>query len=246
MKGAPTALATKALSMVELVGGLAALVLTLALLSYLAADNPLYRIAAHLFIGLSAGYAVVLAWHTVIVPHLARLATLGPLGGSSDLLTAAITVLVSLVGVVGGILLLLKTLRIGTSLGSLVVAGVLGVGAAAAVGGAITGTLLPQTQAAWVSLLPVGQAADSFELAELIVQGVFMVTGTLATLGFFWYGGRAGLGSPVQRSPLARPVAAVGQVFIAVTFGVMYAGALAASVAVFAERLDAIFRIFEL
>ena len=34
--------------------------LTLALLSYLIADNPLYRIAVHLFIGLSAGYAVVL------------------------------------------------------------------------------------------------------------------------------------------------------------------------------------------
>jgi hypothetical protein len=36
----------------------------------------------------------------------------------------------------------------------------------------------------------------------------------------------------------------VGQVFIAVTFGVMYAGALAASVAIFAERLDAIAGIF--
>jgi hypothetical protein len=224
--------------MVELASGLAALLLTLALLSYLVADNALFRIAAHLFIGLSAGYAVVLAWHTVILPHLLRLATLG---SSSNLLTAAVTALVSLAGVIGGVLLLLKTLRVGTRLGSLVVAAMLGVGAAVAVGGAITGTLLPQTAASWVSLLPIDQG-DRF--VELAVEGVFLVTGTLATLGFFWYGGRAELGSPVQRTPLARPVAAVGQVFIAVTFGVMYAGALAASVAVFAERLDAIVGFF--
>jgi hypothetical protein len=228
--------------MLEFAGGLAALILTLALLSYVAADNPLYRVAAHLFVGLSAGYAVVLAWHTVIAPNLLRLTALG--GG--DWLSAALPALVSLIGTVGGVLLLLKTLRIGTRVGSLVVAGVLGVGAAVAVGGAITGTLLPQTAAAWVSLLPLDQAATGPDLAALVVEGLFLVVGTLATLGFFWYGGRAGLGSPVQRSPLARPVAAVGQVFIAVTFGVMYAGALAASVAIFAERLDAIVRIFEL
>jgi hypothetical protein len=224
--------------MVELASGLAALLLTLALLSYLVADNALFRIAAHLFIGLSAGYAVVLAWHTVILPHLLRLVTLG---SSGNLVTAAVTALVSLAGVIGGVLLLLKTLRVGTRLGSLVVAAMLGVGAAVAVGGAITGTLLPQTAASWVSLLPIDQG-DRF--VELAVEGVFLVTGTLATLGFFWYGGRAELGSPVQRTPLARPVAAVGQVFIAVTFGVMYAGALAASVAVFAERLDAIVGFF--
>jgi hypothetical protein len=225
--------------MPELAGGLAALILTLALLSYLVADNPLYRLAAHLFIGLSAGYAVVLAWHTVIAPSLLRLTAL-----SGDPLTAALPALVSLVGAVGGALLLLKTLRIGTRAGSLVVAGVLGVGAAVAVGGAITGTLLPQTAAAWVSLLPLNQAASGLDAAALVVEGLFLVVGTLATLGFFWYGGRAEMGSPAQRSPLARPVAAVGQVFIAVTFGVMYAGALAASVAIFAERLDAIVAVF--
>jgi hypothetical protein len=227
--------------MLELAGGVAALILTLALLSYLVADNPLYRVAAHLFVGLSAGYAVVLAWHTVIAPNLLRLAALG---GGGDLLSAALPALVSLIGTAGGVLLLLKTLRIGTRVGSLVVAGVLGVGAAVAVGGAITGTLLPQTAAAWVSLLPLDQAGAGLDLAALVVEGLFLVVGTLATLGFFWYGGRAGLGSPVQRSPLARPVAAVGQVFIAVTFGVMYAGALAASVAIFAERLDAIVSVF--
>lgn len=227
--------------MFEFASAIAALVLTLALLTYLVVDNPLYRAAAHLFVGLAAGYAVVLAWHTVILPHLRRLVTLG---SGADLVTLAVTALVSLAGLIGGVLLLLKTLHVDARLGTLVVAAMLGVGAAASVGGAITGTLLPQTAAAWVSLLPFDRPG---QFVELVVEGLFMIVGTLATLGFFWYGGRAGpLGSPVQRAPLARPVAAVGQIFIAVTFGVMYAGALAASVAVFAERLSAILAIFQL
>jgi hypothetical protein len=123
------------------------------------------------------------------------------------------------------------------------VALMLGVGAAVAVGGAITGTLIPQTGAAFVSLLPF-EAGDRW--LELAVEGALTVLGTLATLGFFWYGGRSEPGSPVQRAPLARPVAAVGEVFIAVAFGVVYAGALAASVAIFSERLAALAAVFGL
>jgi hypothetical protein len=44
----------------------------------------------------------------------------------------------------------------------------------------------------------------------------------------------------VERPGFIRPVAAVGQVFIGIAFGVMYAGALAASIAIFAERASAL------
>jgi hypothetical protein len=224
--------------MLELTSGILALLLTLAILSYLAADNPVYRVAAHLFVGVSAGYAAVLAWHTIIAPHLLGLVRLGS-GG--DLGAVVLTAMASVIGTLGGALLLLKAVRVAPRLGSLVVAAMVGVGAAVAVGGAITGTLIPQTGAAFVSLLPF-EAGDRF--FELVVEGLFTVVGALATLGFFWYGGRAEPGSPVQRAPLARPVAAVGQVFIAITFGVVFAGALAASIAIFAERLGAIASVF--
>jgi hypothetical protein len=220
--------------MAQIVGAIVALVLTLLLLSYLVADNPFYRIAAHLFIGLTSGYAVVLAWHTVIWPNLMSLVRVGR-GG--DVPTMLLTALAALLGGVGGVLLLLKTVHVGTRLGGLVVAAMLGVGAAVAVGGAITGTLIPQTGAAMVSLAP---AAQGRRVIEGVVEGVFTHIGPLGTRGIVWSGGKAEPGNPVERSPLARPVAAVGQVFIAITFGVMYAGALAASLAIFAERLTAI------
>lgn len=218
----------------ELISGLVALAFTLALFSYLVVDNPVYRVAAHLFVGVSAGYAAVLAWHAVIAPNLLVLARLGG-GGLQEL-----AVWSAAAGTTGGALLLLKSARVGQRVGALVVALMVGVGAAVAVGGAAIGTLIPQTGAAMVSLVPLG----SPQLAEGIVEAIFTVVGTLATLGFFWYGGRAEPGSPAARGPVSRPVAAVGQVFMAVAFGALYAGAIAASIAVFAERMQSIVSFF--
>jgi hypothetical protein len=44
--------------------------LTLALFSFLYKDNPAYKLAEHIFAGLSAGYYVGLIWDTVIVQQL--------------------------------------------------------------------------------------------------------------------------------------------------------------------------------
>ncbi len=43
---------------------------TLALFSFLYKDNPIYKVAEHIFAGLSAGYYVGLIWDTVIVQQL--------------------------------------------------------------------------------------------------------------------------------------------------------------------------------
>ncbi|MFH2057190.1 MAG: hypothetical protein ABIJ61_14625 [bacterium] len=43
---------------------------TLALFSFLYKDNPFYRVAEHIFAGLSAGYYVGLIWHSVIIQQL--------------------------------------------------------------------------------------------------------------------------------------------------------------------------------
>ncbi len=225
--------------MTEFVSGLLAALLTLAIFSYLVADNPVYRLAVHLFIGLSAGYAVVLAWYTVIQPQLVD--PLATLASASDPLAAAGALVGPLLAAVLGLLLLLKTMRIATRAGSLVVALMLGIGAAVAVGGAVSGTLIPQTEATFLSLIPMDQLAH---IVEKGIEGVFIVLGTVATLGFFYYGAQAEPGSPPERPALVRPVAITGQVFIGIAFGVLYAGAIAASLAILAERTEALWSLF--
>ncbi len=43
---------------------------TLATFSFLYKDNPLYKIAEHLVVGVSAGFFVMVLWHTTLVPNL--------------------------------------------------------------------------------------------------------------------------------------------------------------------------------
>ncbi len=219
--------------MLDLLGSVLAFGLTLCVFSYLLGDNPLYRIAVSLFVGAAAGYAVVIAYYNVIYPQMIAPISLGsllsfnfaligpPLG--AWLLTA---------------LLLLKLGQATTRLGSLATAFLVGVGAAVAVGGAVTGTLFPQASATFLSLLP-SDGFGGIDFEKAFGSGVIIV-GTLATLGFFYYGGTARPGGPAERPALARPVALVGQVFIGTAFGVMYAGALAASLAFFAQSVMSI------
>jgi len=44
--------------------------LTLCIYSFLYKDNPFYKFAEHLFVGVSAGYGVAITWYQVLVPYL--------------------------------------------------------------------------------------------------------------------------------------------------------------------------------
>jgi hypothetical protein len=119
---------------IELISALVGLILTLMVFSYLIGDNPLFRIAVYLFIGVASGYAATIVWHYVLVPKLFQsLTAFNPL---------------SIVPFVFGISLLAKLSPRISWIGNFAMAVLVGVGAAAAVGGALIGTLLPQAQAA--------------------------------------------------------------------------------------------------
>jgi hypothetical protein len=52
------------------VGVWVAALLTLCIFSFLYKDNPFYKFAEHLFVGVSAGYFIILNFWTVVVPNL--------------------------------------------------------------------------------------------------------------------------------------------------------------------------------
>lgn len=56
--------------MSEPLGNTIAAVLTLAIFSFLYKDNPVYKAAEHLFVGLAAGYFLALQYNQVLVPNL--------------------------------------------------------------------------------------------------------------------------------------------------------------------------------
>jgi hypothetical protein len=52
------------------IGTLVAAISTIAIFSFLYRDNPLYRLAEHVLIGLSVGFTLVLLWNSVLTPKM--------------------------------------------------------------------------------------------------------------------------------------------------------------------------------
>ena len=54
----------------DLIASFLASVLTIMVLSYLIGDNPLFKLAMYLLIGVAAGYVGAVAVHNVLIPGL--------------------------------------------------------------------------------------------------------------------------------------------------------------------------------
>lgn len=216
--------AVSSINIADLVSGGISFLLTLMVLSYLIGDNPLFRIAIYIFIGVSAGYVAAIAWHQVLYPRLVLPLLSASLGER----------LLLIIPLVLALLLLLKLSSRTASLGTLPMAFLVGVGAAVAIGGAVMGTIFPQTQASMnvFNLSTAGQ----YRL-ERIFEGAFLLVGTVTTLVYFQFGAKATAAGP-QRGKLVRFLSWVGQIFIAITFGVLFAGVFMAALTALIERLN--------
>lgn len=208
-----------------------AVILTLFVLSYLLGDNALYRLAEHLFVGIAAGYAAVVAFHSVLMPKL-----LVPLVES---LRAGNWVYfqLSLVPLGFGLLLLTKSFKRSRPvswLGSLSVALLLGVGAALAIRGALLGTLLPQVDA----IADITRYVPRYGPGLGVFSGIIVLVGTTGVLIHFNFGadrrGRlAGL-----RYRVVRTWGGLGRWFIFIAFGALLAMTFVSRLSLLAGRVQ--------
>jgi hypothetical protein len=202
--------------------------LTVSILSYLIGDNLFFRVAVHLLIGVSAGYIAAVAWNSVLWPQF-----FGRLVSVSGWLDPGVL-----------FLLLLTVLLIGRStprlsiLGGVPMAFLVGLGAAVVVGGALTGTLVPQLAASAASLSPFRSAAGQGLAFDpwTSLDRIIILVGALSTLAYFHFGASRRAGRPPQRPAWVQPWAWAGEIFLSITFGVLYAGALAATLTALIER----------
>jgi hypothetical protein len=219
-----------------------AALLTVFTLSYAFGDNPLFRGAAYLFVGVSAGYAAAVAVEDVLFPYLIdpilALAVGTPVIDPGEL------------AVRGGISVLLfaklspRTARLGNPVTALLV----GAGAALAIAGALQGTLIPQVGAARSVF-----DADTFELAlqggyygeaaGVLLQGFILLLATISTLAYFHFTASERGNQPPRRNILIDALAWVGRIFIAITLATLFSGVLLAALAALVERLGFLFSL---
>jgi hypothetical protein len=215
-------------SIVDLITAFFSFIFTLMILSYLIGDNPLFRLAIYIFVGVSAGYAASVAWQNVLWPKLFQPLMFGSMQER----------LLVLVPLTLGILLLAKLSPRSAALGNPAMAFLVGTGAAVAIGGAIFGTIFPQTLAT-INLFDTSGG----NLVEHLLESSIFLVGTVSALAYFHFGARESAAGPL-RNRLVNGLSWVGKFFIATTFGVLFAGAYAAAITALIERLFSIWNLF--
>jgi len=211
----------------DLIAGVLGLLLTVMVFSYLAGDKILFRLAMHLLIGVGAGYTAALLIQLVLIPYLVR----PLLSGSGEVFYLSLVVCVF-------ILLLLTTFFSRFNhLARLPLALLIGVIAAVSVFGLARGTLAPQMLAIInrfsPELLYEGNLPDWMGL----VKASTILLGVIAVLLYFdhhvgWPLGKA------STATLSENASGIGQIFIGISFGAIFAGVYATALLALIGRMD--------
>ena len=203
----------------ELIWTIVSFLLTLMVFSYLFGDNPVFRFVSALLIGVSAGYFFVILVFQVILPRLV-----------APILAGTTITLVPLL--LSGLLLLKLSPRL-AKFGNISMAFLVGTGAAVAIGGVLLGTLIGQMKGAIAAF-----GDQSSTPLYVILEASFMLLGTVASLVYFNFGARKTAKAGPKRGILTTIVSWIGQFFIAVTLGAVFAGVLTAAITALIERSD--------
>lgn len=207
----------------DLLWMLVSFVLTLMVFSYLFGDNSLFRFVSALFVGATTGYFFVILIFQVVLPRLV-----------APILNGSVITLIPLL--LSGLLLLKVSPKL-ASFGNISMAYLVGTGAAVAIGGAVMGTLFGQIKGSLTAFDSLQQATGTSPVF-LILEGMFMLVGTIATLVYFSFGAKSISSKVTRRGWITSVFAWIGQFFIAITLGAVFAGVLTTAITALVERFD--------
>lgn len=219
----------------DLISGILSFLFTLMILSYLIGDNPLFRIAVYIFVGVASGFAAAVLFNQVLMPRLFTPLMPAIFTGS---VFDKINVIAPLFGVV---FILMKISPRMSGIARLAMAYLVGAGAAVALAGAVTGTLIPQVQATITVYDQNAAAAQGMGLFEMLFSGGVILLGTVTSLAYFHFGARSKPDGSTKRFAPVELLALIGKIFIGSTLGVIFAGVYAAALTALIERISSLF-----
>lgn len=218
----------------DLLGGILGFFFTILILSYLIGDNPLFRIAVYIFVGVASGYvASVFVWQ-VFIPRLWQ----PTLTAIQTLSVASLVYL--LITWLFVFMIFMKVFPGMSGAARIAMAFLVGAGAAVTLVGAVTGTLLPQVEATINFFDPRIAASRNIGVLEVIGNGSILMVGTVTSLAYFHFGARPKADGSMRRFVLIEIIAMIGQGFIGITLGAIFAGVYAAALTALIERVTSL------
>lgn len=163
----------------EILGIWIAALLTLAIYSFLYKDNPVYKFAEHLFVGITAGYSVGIMWHQVGIDLIYK-PLFKPLEVerlSPDYLIIIPTIL--------GLLMYLRLFPKVAWLSRWPICFVMGFGAGAAIPVVVANILMQSRSTIELAVLPLAENGGILWFAGL--SNVIIVIAVITTLCYFYF-----------------------------------------------------------
>jgi hypothetical protein len=184
--------------------------LTLAIFSFLYKDNPFYKLAEHLYVGVSAGYWLIYVAFFDVYPMLIQ-------GFQNE---TGIEKWILLIPAALGVIMLSRWFPKTAWLSRWPIAFTVGVGAGLGITANIQGYVVPQVQA---TLLPLTG------MNVVSINNLILVVGVVATILYFYF-------SKPHKGVLGW-AARVGIVFIMISFGASFGYTLMARISLLIGRL---------
>lgn len=218
----------------DLITGTLGFLLTLLVFSYLIGDNPLFKIAVYLFVGVASGYAAAVIFWQVLYPKLFLPTRSALLGGDY---AQGLLLVVPWLGLA---FILMKVSPRLAGVSRITMAFLVGAGAAVTLVGALSGTIIPQVMATINFFDAQTATARNISVFEVLGNGAILLVGVVTSLAYFHFGARQRPDGSTKRFALIDLVAWLGRIFIGITLGTIFAGVYAAALTALIERVSSL------
>jgi hypothetical protein len=218
-----------------------AALLTLAILSYLYKDNPVYKVAEYLFVGIASGYWLSIQYDNVLIPNLFQPVARG-VGAAFGPADADPVDLIRILALVLGMMMFARFLTKGAWLSRWPIGVMVGAYAGLAIIGNAQGDFVAQIQANLVPVITPGAwgtltGAHGFTEILMGVLGlttnVILIVGLLVTLYYFFFS--------TEHRGFSGGTAKLGIYFLMISFGASYGFTVMARISLALDRLRFLF-----
>ncbi|MCL6466426.1 MAG: hypothetical protein K6T77_06720, partial [candidate division WOR-3 bacterium] len=192
-----------------------AAILTLAIFSFLYKENPFYRFAEHLYVGIANGYAITFYWHRILVPSLFDRVGSAQTPVSTKIWLIAIAII--------GALYFTRFIPKISWLIRIPIAIVLGYASGTSIPRAIDAEIIRQAKATIVT-------RASFANWQAGLWALVILFGVITTISYFFFS--------TERKGVLKPVSYVGIIFIMIGFGASFGYTVMAWLSLFIGRLQ--------
>lgn len=194
--------------------------LTLCIYSFLYRDNPFYRFAEHLFVGISLGYSIVISIHQAFIPFAWQPFWAAVTGES-------VTGLIKLIPIAIGLLYFSALSPRQTWLIRYPSAILIGIGSGLAIPNVLRANIFEQTRG---TIEPFAAIHAGMLSGWGVFEAVLMVVGVVCTLTYFFF-------SVEHRGPV-HWLSKVGIAFLMIGFGSAFGNTVMGRVALLIQRVD--------